>query len=201
MRILVIGEGASDRMLEHPLRWILLENNTSFEIIEPDYSLLKSNGPAVSERLSQGISHYSPDLTIIHRDADSTDPSERQIECTSASDEFQGSLVVSCIPVRMSEAWFLFDESALRIAAGNPSGNNSLSLPSVRSAERMANPKRALESALIQASGTTGRRRNKFVARLGQRKQRLASLIKDYSDLQSSNSFSDFRNAIERAIG
>jgi hypothetical protein len=82
----------------------------------------------------------------------------------------------------MTEAWFLFDETAIRRAAGNPRGTVSLNLPSLRHAEDLPNPKQVLVSALRKASGFTGRRLTKFHP--GEARYRLAEGLGDFSPLR-----------------
>ena len=47
---------------------------------------------------------------------------------------------VLVIPVRMTEAWLLIDELALRRAAGNPNGRNPLDLPALKDLEALPEP-------------------------------------------------------------
>jgi predicted ATPase len=67
---------------------------------------------------------------FVHRDAERELLEKRVAEIHSVvSEAAQTKLVppvVCVIPVRMQEAWFLFDESALRRAAGNPNGKQPL---------------------------------------------------------------------------
>jgi hypothetical protein len=39
---------------------------------------------------------------------------------------------IPVVPVRMTEAWLLADEFAIRSAPGNPNGTQSLDLPDLR---------------------------------------------------------------------
>jgi hypothetical protein len=59
----------------------------------------------------------------------------------------------------MQEAWLLFNEGALREAAGNPRGSVALELPRVTSLEGIPNPKETLHHLLREASGLSGRRK------------------------------------------
>jgi hypothetical protein len=97
----------------------------------------------------------------------------------------------------MTEAWFLFDEVAIRTAAGNPRGTMPLSLPPIERVEALPDPKAVLRDALLDASGLSGRRRDKF--RAGQAFQRVAELIESYRALRVLPSFGYLESAIARA--
>lgn len=86
---------------------------------------------------------------------------------------------IPVIPVRMTEAWLLIDERAIRQAADNPNGSVPLNLPSVSRLERFPDPKALLNELLIEASEKTGRRRAKFrrISELAWRRGRVADLI------------------------
>ena len=62
----------------------------------------------------------------------------------------------------MQEAWLLFDEAAIRRAAGNPRGRESISLPLLFSVEGRPNPKQELHELLKQASGLRNHRLRSF---------------------------------------
>ena len=106
---------------------------------------------------------YPCELLCVHRDAEAEDISFRRAEIQSAFDLARGKMTnppraVCVIPVRMMEAWLLFDESLIRQAAGNPNGNMDLDLPRLQNIEQLADPKRRLHEVLRTASGLAGRR-------------------------------------------
>lgn len=68
------------------------------------------------------------------------------------------------VPVRMTEAWLLFDQLSIRAAAGNPRGVEELNLPKLDTIENIPDPKATLYKALTLASGLSTRRRSKFPA-------------------------------------
>ena len=81
----------------------------------------------------------------------------------------------------------LFDEAAIRRAAGNPNGSMPLELPPPARAEAVVDPKSVLFEAIRTASGRRGRRLKKLnVARC---RSRLAELIRDYSPLGTLAAF------------
>jgi hypothetical protein len=81
----------------------------------------------------------------------------------------------------MQEAWFLFDEGAILEAVGNPNGALGAGLPSIRTVERIPDPKEILLGLLKKASGLSGRRLKSFDARA--HVHRLAQIIEDYAPL------------------
>jgi hypothetical protein len=57
----------------------------------------------------------SPDLVVVHRDSDNVGADKRRDEIAQgAQDSGVESHVLPVIPVRMTEAWLLLDESAIR---------------------------------------------------------------------------------------
>ena len=105
---------------------------------------------------------------------------------------------VCVIPVRMTEAWLLMDEGAVRRAAGNPHGQEALDLPSVGTLEHVSDPKSVLYACLQRASGLSGNRRKRF--RVTESAQRISSFIRDFTPLRSLSAFTCLENSIERVV-
>lgn len=103
---------------------------------------------------------------------------------------------VCVIPVRMTEAWLLTDEQAIRHAAGNPNGQTALNLPRISELEDVPDPKDMLYRALRTASGRTGRRLREF--RENHAVHLIFDRMKHFSDLKQSAAFQaleeDIRN-------
>ena len=115
---------------------------------------------------------------ITHRDTDNSDHEVRRAEMEAALQitELQ-SILIPVIPIRMTETWLLLDEAAIRHVAGNPRGRAPLGLPSIRNAERLADPKSLLRQAILAAADVTGRRRERLDRRFdSNRRQLLESL-------------------------
>ena len=87
----------------------------------------------------------------------------------------------------MTEAWLLFDEAAIRRAAGNPNGAMPLDLPPLDRLERLPDPKRVLFDAIRTASGRTRRRLKKLNE--AESRARLAELLRDFSPLRQLDAF------------
>ena len=87
----------------------------------------------------------------------------------------------------MTEAWLLFDETAIRLAAGNPNGKNPLEIPDLSVIEDIPNPKIILFKILREASGLTDRRLKKF--NMAESRIRIAELVSDFSPLRKLRAF------------
>jgi hypothetical protein len=98
----------------------------------------------------------------------------------------------------MLEAWLLFDEDAVRVAAGNPHGKVRLKLPPLKQVESLPDPKSQLYELLKQASELTGRRLKTFNPH--ERIHRLAELINDFSPLHVLSAFQAFEIDINDLI-
>jgi hypothetical protein len=122
----------------------------------------------------------------VHRDAEGIGWRARDAEIRLALAGC-GCPFVPVVPERMQEAWFLFDEAAIRRAAGNPRGTGRLVLPRLRQVDRLGDPKQVLNRALRDASGLAGRHLDRFDERAAQ--YRLAELVDDYSPLRALPAF------------
>ena len=194
LRYTLLTDGSSDRVLVPLLTWLLREKNVR-AAIQPQWAELRGlpNPPRdLYGRILTSIELYPCDLLFVHRDAE-REPSEervREIEDALLRGTSQGQAIppaVCVVPVRMQEAWLLFDEAAIRQAAGNPTGRQGLGLPRVTSSEALPDPKEMLHGALRAASGLSGRRIHTFNAR--QAALRLADLIDDFAPLRALPAF------------
>lgn len=153
------------------------------------------------DRIRMAVELFPCHLLFVHRDAEAEPLSERKQELHSAvQSAFPNGLLpaVCVVPVRMMEAWLLFDEQALRQAAGRPSGRLPLGLPRLQRLEEVIDPKDKLHRLLIEASGATGRRRKKFPT--VERVHRLASLIEDYSPLRALPAFRELEQDLRTVL-
>jgi len=186
---LLIGEGSSDEALLPVLTW-MIEQHTS-RPIRPQWPAFAPLGrpPTLEGRIQHALDLYPCDLLFVHRDADKSPREERASEIrTALATSAPESLPAVCvIPVRMTEAWLLIDEAALRTAAGAPGGRQVVDLPPVRELEGLADPKVLLRDLIRTASGLKGRR----LTRLERRTTitRLAELIDDFSALRQLSAF------------
>jgi hypothetical protein len=105
---------------------------------------------------------------------------------------------VPVVPIRMTEAWLLIDEMAVRRAANNPNGSGPCVIPQARSLERLVDPKETLFELLRNASGLPARRQRTF--NVGRARARVSELIEDFSPLRRLSSFVAFEEALLRAL-
>jgi hypothetical protein len=155
-------------------------------------------------KIRTALELYPCDLLFVHRDADREPRAKRVEEIRSAvqrisSDFFAGRPYVCVVPVRMTEAWLLFDEAAIRQAAGNPRSTTPLCLPPISNVEDLPNPKAVLNTALMRATDKPARRLRKF--RTGQAIQRLAELIQDYGPLRKAFAFQILEQELQAVLG
>jgi hypothetical protein len=114
------------------------------------------------------------DLVIVHRDAESQDREARYREVEAGVAAIRDTLpALPVVPIRMTEAWLLVDEVAIRRVAGRPTANDPLGLPPAATVEQVPDPKQVLRSALETASGASGRRLRRFKRDFGGQRRRL----------------------------
>lgn len=196
----LIGDGNSDRLLEHPIRWALADLGVVVE--QGQWADLRLVGPprsSLTERAQRALEHYPAELLIVHRDAERVGLEERIQEVRDAV-RAVATRHVAIVPVRMTEAWFLHEVKAIRRASGNPSGTAALALPSPDRVESDPDPKATLEQALLAASELPTQRRKKLRTEFPQRRARTAELIDDFGPLKATRGFAAFLSALESAL-
>jgi hypothetical protein len=187
LRYTLLTDGSADRALTPILTW-LLKKKAEWAIQESWADLRRLSRPPkkLHERILRSLELYPCDLLFVHRDAENASLQTRiqEIQDALASAGKVKSLppAICVVPVRMQEAWLLFDEAAIRRAANNPNGRQQLDLPAVAKCEMLSDPKDDLHNALRNATGFTGRRRHKFDSHAAA--LRLADLIDDFSPLR-----------------
>jgi hypothetical protein len=182
-RGLYLCEGTSDSALGEIFASLFLLRGIQLRVTSLDFELLPHlKDKTVAGRVSNGLAiqgqSSTPDLMIVHRDSDNVEPAVRldEIQKGCATGGYSGA-ILPVIPVKMTEAWLLLDEQAIRKVAGKPRGKSQLPLPSPGEVERRSDPKQILAQCLIAASETTGRRRQQMHARFSShRRQLLESL-------------------------
>jgi hypothetical protein len=167
LRFTLVAEGTSDRVLIPILRWMLLRHHPEFEWMGQTADLHELPRPprSLPQKIATASELFPADVIFIHRDSDREAPANRRREISDAIDSLRDSPArhwVPVIPVRMTEAWLLVSETALRSASGNPNGRTPLPFPSWRDLEAIPDPKAVLQNLLVDASGLSGRRRKKI---------------------------------------
>lgn len=92
----------------------------------------------------------------------------------------------------------LFDEVAIRRAAGNPNGRVKLWLPRLAEIEKISDPKELLYELLRSASGRSGRRIKSFSA--PQAARLVAEYISDFSSLRALPAFRSFEQELQQML-
>lgn len=179
----MICDGGTDRALIPIINWAIHRLDPGVEILEPDFRKRQGSLQAFLQK------HESNAMLIfVHRDSEKETRSERLREFEGV--DRQG--VVPLIPVRMTEAWLLFDSLAIARAADAPGA--SVVVPSLGSIETLPDPKALLEELLLEAAGNpTGRKRKMFKRRIVSRRVSVASLISDYAPLEQLPAFAAFQ--------
>jgi hypothetical protein len=181
----LVGEGPSDRALIPILTWLLRILGVELPIQSAFHS---RKGISLRAKIRQAVQLYYCDLLFIHRDADRERREDRkdEIRAALAAAEIDERLPSVCVvPVRMTEAWLLIDEQAIRRASGNPGGSQFLDLPQIPRLERIPDPKKTLHGALRSACGLHGRRLRSFEPDV----DLLANLIEDFRPLRRLKAF------------
>ncbi|MCB1924724.1 MAG: hypothetical protein KDJ27_13460 [Gammaproteobacteria bacterium] len=194
----LLTDGSSDAVLVHPLTWLLEQNlqHLSVAVIGTwaDLRRLPTPPKDLAGRVAAALDLYPCDILFVHRDAEAMPFDQRVDEIDNAVAQIANPHV-PVVPIRMQEAWLLFDEPALRRAAGNPSGRVNLQMPAVNQLESIPDPKQLLHALLLEAGELTGRRRKK--QRPSQQALRLGEIIQDYGVLRQ---LAAFRRTEERLL-
>lgn len=197
MRFILVCEGSSDAALrEHILT--LLDGRTQ----TPLEGEVWFQGRRLADKIRGGFNRYGEcDLLFVHRDADNAGAAARYREIAAAvRDVGYAGPWVGIVPVRMTEAWLLLDEPAIRQAADNPYGRMPLNLPAPSAVERIADPKATLESALLRARGNRGRRRRIDRQDFPGRRRRLLQNLPVDGPLEQLPSWTRFRDDTIAAV-
>ncbi len=195
LRFTLVTDGSSDRVLLPILRWLIEQHaSVPFDVEWLDPRHLPKVPRGLPERIRLALELRPCEVLLIHRDAERESREKRVKEILAAAGSSRVPPIVCVVPVRMTEAWLLFDEQKIRVAAGRPEGGVALEMPKLRLIENTPDPKRLLYELLRRASGRTGRRLRDF--RENDCTYRLARLFDDFSPLRELTAF----NALEQDI-
>lgn len=200
----LVADGSSDRTLVPVLNWLLSRHQLArpASVTWADLGRLRNPPRTLENRIRVALDLYPADLLFVHRDAEAEPHERRRAEIERALLNSVQSLgivpAVMVIPVRMMEAWLLFNEPAIRTAAGFPTGRMDLELPRMAECEELANPKRLLHDALRRATGNTGRRLRRF--NVDAAVHNVASRIDDFSPLDRLPAFAKLNEDLARTL-
>jgi hypothetical protein len=206
IRFTLVTDGPSDAALIPILTWLLRQHaaKAAFSPNHVDYRLPRKPLRGLENRLAYALLAYPCELLFIHRDAEKQPPSLRRGEIETAIASLRSKRKdgvppsVCVIPVRMTEAWLLFDEQVIRRASGNPNGRVPLDLPRTSELEELPDPKQILHDRLTRASERTGRRRKAFDVRGAVR--RVAELLDDFTPLRGLSAFRSLEEDIHSTL-
>lgn len=135
----LLADGSSDRVLVSILGWMLAQKHPDhlWTGIRAELDRLPRPPKDLAGRIQATIEYFPGDVIFVHRDGERESPDVRLLEIAEsiAMTELAGGKWVPVIPVRMTEAWLLISEKAIREASGNPYGRVNLRLPSSRDIE------------------------------------------------------------------
>ena len=205
LRYTLTTDGSSDAALLPILTWLLRTNGVSCAI-QAEWADLRQSRQLqkrkLDNRIRLSIDLYPCDLLFVHRDAERELRAKRVDEITEAVKKVVESYtvppVVCVVPVRMQEAWLLFDKAAIRYAAGNRSSRQPLELPPLQKLEQLPNPKAELHECLKKASGLGPRRLKRF--RVHKLAYRITQIIDDFAPLRVLNAFAALEKDVAEAI-
>jgi hypothetical protein len=193
LSLALLADGASDRALVPVLLWALRCVSPSARFFGPEFEVRHGDLGEAIEGISQKL---RPDILFVHRDAERESLETRREEIPMVR-----SGVVRVVPVRMTEAWFLVDERAIRKAAGNPNGRVDIDLPAVSQLESLPNPKDLLRELLLLASEhASPRRRQRFMRDIGHCVHLVAQYTEDFAPLRQLRAYRAFEEDLRRAV-
>lgn len=194
LRLALLADGTGDRALLPILTWSLRSVAPDVRFFEPEFEVRRGAVGPELERVSRAL---RPDILFVHRDAERASLEARRREIPMN----HGGLV-RVVPVRMTEAWLLGDETAIRKAAGNPNGRIQLSLPRVSRLEALPDPKLKLKEVLLEASEhASPRRQQRFMRDIQRCRLLVAEYTEDFSFLRQLDAYRAFEEDLVRALG
>lgn len=205
LRYTLLSDGPSDQALLPILTWLLRQHLHCLPIQSRWADLRRLYRPPreLYEKIRKSIELFPSDVLFVHRDAETASLEERLNEIEQAVMDtgiVNGvSIVICVVPVRMTEAWLLFDIDAIRQAAGNPSGTVPLELHRLSDIESLPDPKRILHRALRTATQYGTHRIKRFD--VSRAVQRVPEYIEDFSPLRSLPAFAALEEDVRRAVG
>ena len=202
MRFVLVCEGSSDAPLANHIRRLLVDCGCSDPRGDVFY-----RGSRIADKVREAVKQSSElDLLFVHRDADNAGAEARLRQIEAGVREAVGDALpsglrhVAVVPVKMTEAWLLLDEAAIRQVVRKPNGNLPLGLPPSAKVETTPDPKEMLRNALLAAVATRGRRRRKFKQEFPRLRRRLLEDLPVGRHLASLPSWNAFRAATQAAL-
>ncbi|MEU6023682.1 hypothetical protein [Micromonospora sp. NPDC047134] len=200
---LFVPEGTSDGPLAAHIERLFFYKGCPVTLTTPDFPRLSGVDRDVASRVRAGLELVGDtvDVIVVHRDADNAGEHARRLEIESAVRSLGVSTeLVPVIPVRMTEAWLLLDEAAIRHVAGNPRGRARLNLPRPHEVESRADPKSILRASLLTASEESGRRREAVARRFNEHRKQLLERLDPAGPVLRLDSWARMVAAIDEVV-
>jgi len=191
----LVADGRSDRVLV-PLINKLMEVHCPCAYRDTDFvEDYPASGNSLALRVRFALAQYPCDILFVHRDAEQRDAvQQREAEIKAAVAGLTGARpFIAIVPVRMTEAWLLADEQAIRRAAGNPTGREPLNLPNENQIETV-DAKARLFEALTLAKNLNNRRASRLQPEA--LRHRVADHLDDLAPLRRLSSFARFERGL-----
>lgn len=199
-RYTLLTDGSSDGALLPILTW-LLRTRLPGVAIDPAWADLRRMPrppKGLVDRISASVELYPCEILFVHRDAERVPHANRLNEINDAVRKATSAMSVPphvcLVPIRMREAWLLIDENAIRNAAANPNGSQSLNIPDIDRLEDLPDPKTVLYTALKRASGLGQHRLRRFSP--AKSAYRIPQLVSDFSPLRKLSAFQQLENDV-----
>jgi len=154
----LLSDGSTDRVLMPILTWLLHQHlpNCAVQARWADLGRLRRPPKRAHEKIQTAVDLYPCNMIFVHRDAETASLQDRQNEVGDAvrlaCETTAIPPAIAVVPVRMVEAWLLFDAPAIRAAAGNPNGSVNLGLPRPADVESIPDPKTMLSGLILEAT-------------------------------------------------
>lgn len=200
----LLTDGPFDRALRPIIKWALINNGVKAAINGEwaDLRILSRKSRKLYDRIPLALDYYPADLLIVHRDVEGATLIKRRAEIRRAIKRLKKQIIIPAyicvIPIRMTEAWMLFDKLAIRKAVGNPDGASQLTLPQLSRIENIADPKMILHNKIRTASELSGRRLAKLPVSLYA--SRVAEYITDFAPLRQLSAFEVFEDQLREYL-
>ncbi len=201
LKFTLLSDGSSDQALLPVLNWLLIKNGVRCAIQSEWADLRRLSHPPtrLQDKIQKSLDFYPCDLLFVHRDAEKAAYMQRIDEIKQSLEQIAPHPPIICVvPVRMQEAWLLFDETAIRRAAGNPNGACVLNLPPIDKLETLPDPKDILHSKILEATELSSHRRKKF--RVSVSVRRVSEFIDDFSPLEKLSAFKMLDDDTSRVV-
>jgi len=197
LRYTLLADGSSDAALKPIIEWLIREHRPDLGVLGEYAGALGGVGRSLETRIPEALKLFPCDVLIIHRDAEGESFEQRLQEMERALGN-QCVPWIPLVPVRMTEAWLLSDENAIRSASENRNGTVALDLPRKSRWESLPDPKRVLFDALELASEKSARALRKFSP--ARQRALVAQRTLDYSGLRGLRSFDLFESALAEIL-